>query len=103
GGRAGLAVTRRCATMLAQPIDEIAFEDASPARRELNDGRPFPKRDQTLECAASEAGDRGGLIVGVDDEPVFPRPRCAVRTSVLSSACRTLRQAAHPSIGMRNN
>jgi hypothetical protein len=63
--RAELAVGRRGAAALVQPADEIAFEDASPARREFNDRRSFAKRDQTFERPASEAGDRGGLIVSV--------------------------------------
>jgi hypothetical protein len=32
----------------------LLFEDASPARPELNDDRPFPS-DQTLEGAARDA------------------------------------------------
>ena len=96
-------VGRRGAAALVQPADEIAFEDASPARREFNDGRSFAERDQTLERTASEAGDRGGLIVGVDGERGLPAPRCGVTAFVPRQAGRTSRQDAHPPVGMRND
>ena len=94
---------RRGAAALVQPGDEIAFEDASPTRRELNDGRSLVERDQTLERAASEAGDRGSLIVGVDGERGLPAPRCGTTAFVPGQACRTSRQDAHPPVGMRND
>jgi hypothetical protein len=77
---------RRGAAALVQPGDEIAFEDASPARRELNDGRAFADRDQTLERTASDVCDFGGFIIGIDDEPVFARPPCALTSCVPSQA-----------------
>jgi hypothetical protein len=54
------------ATATPEPIPKIGRKNASPARREFNDGWSVAERDQTLERAASEAGDRSGLIVGVD-------------------------------------
>jgi hypothetical protein len=101
--RAELAVGRRGAAALVQPADEIAFEDASPTRREFNDRRPFAERDQTLERTPSEAGDRSGLIVGVDGERGLPAPHCRVTAFVPGQACRTSRQDAHPPVGMRND
>lgn len=62
----GLGTGACAAAALVQPSDQIAFEDASPARREFKDRRSFAKRNQTLERPASEAGDPGGLIVSVD-------------------------------------
>ena len=43
----------------------------------------FAERDQTLERAASEAGDRGSLIVRVDSERGLP-----ARAAALRRACR---------------
>ena len=101
--RAELAVGGRGAAALVQPADEIAFEDASPARREFNDRRSFAERDQTLQRTASEAGDRGGLIVGVDGERGLPAPHRGVTAFVPGQACRASRQDAHPPVGMRND
>jgi len=66
------------ATTLLEPNLKIRFEDASPARRQLNDGRSFAERNQTLERAARDAGDRGGIIVAVDGERRFRSPRCGI-------------------------
>ena len=101
--RAELAVGGRGAAALVQPADEIAFEDASPARREFNDRRSFAECDQTLQRTASEAGDRGGLIVGVDGERGLPAPHRGVTAFVPGQACRASRQDAHPPVGMRND
>ena len=53
-GEGARRFARSGAAALVQPGDEIAFEDASPARREFNDGRSFAERDQTLERTARE-------------------------------------------------
>jgi hypothetical protein len=90
------------ATATPEPIPKIGCKNASPARREFNDGRSFAERDQTLERAASEAGDGGSLIVGVDSERGLPAQRCGVTPCVSSEACRTLRQDAHPFVRTRN-
>ena len=82
------AVGRGGTAALVQPIDQIAFEDASPARREFNEGRSFADRDQTLQCSAREAGDRGGFVIAVDEEPVFPRPPCDVTPCQSSQSCK---------------
>jgi hypothetical protein len=66
------------ATATLEPIPKIGCKNASPARRQLNDGRSFAERDQTLERAASEAGDRGGLIEVVDGERGLPSSRSSV-------------------------
>jgi hypothetical protein len=84
-----------------QPTDQIAFEYASPARREFNDGRPFADCNQTLDRSPSEACDRGNLIEGVDGECGLTAPRCRVTAFVPGQACRTSRQDAHPPVGTR--
>ena len=91
----------RRATATPEPIPKIGCKNASPPRREFNDGRSFAERDQTLERTASEAGDRGGLIVGVDGERGLPAPCCGVTAFVPGQACRTSRQDAHPPVGTR--
>jgi hypothetical protein len=74
------------ATATPEPIPKIGCKNASPARREFNDGRAFAGRDQTLERTASDVGDFGGFIIGVDDEPVFFRPPCALTSCASSQA-----------------
>jgi hypothetical protein len=46
-------VNRSGAAALVQPGDEIAFEDASPARRDFNDGRSSPSaiKRSIVRCA----------------------------------------------------
>jgi hypothetical protein len=56
------------ATATLEPILKVGRKNASPARRQFNDRRSLADLDQTLERAASEAGDRGGFIQAVDDE-----------------------------------
>jgi hypothetical protein len=75
---AGSDPARRDAAVLVQPIDEIFFEDASPARRELNHGWPLAERDQTLERAARDSDEPGDLVVAVDGERRLPSPRCGI-------------------------
>ena len=75
-------MARRGAAVLVQPIDEIGFEDASPARRQFDDSRPLADNDQTLERTASDASDFGGFIIAEDDEPAFYRPPCALASRV---------------------
>jgi hypothetical protein len=70
--------TRRRATAALKPILQIGCKNASPARRQLNDGRSFAERDQTLERAARDADEPGDLVVAVDDERGLPSPRCGV-------------------------
>lgn len=77
-----MGFARRSATAPLKPNPKISFEYASPARREFNDGRSFAERDQTLECPASEARDRGNLIEGVDGERGLPTRRCGVTPRV---------------------
>jgi hypothetical protein len=64
---------------------KISFEDASPARRQYDDGRSLADNYQTLNCAPSEAADFGGFVVGVDDE--FSRPPHTLTSCVPTQAC----------------
>jgi hypothetical protein len=68
----------RRATAPLEPILKIGCENASPARRQLNDGWSFAERDQTLERTARDPDELGDLIVAVDNERGFPSPRCGV-------------------------
>jgi hypothetical protein len=68
----------------ANPEDRTQECHAGAAK--LDDGWSMAERDQTLERAASEAGDRGGLIVGVDGERGLPAPRCGVTAFVSGEA-----------------
>jgi hypothetical protein len=84
-GKAGISITsggcsrftRHRATPALEPIQKIRRKNASPTWRQLNEGWSLAERDRTLDRAACYAGDFGGFVIGVDDEPVFPRPRCA--------------------------
>jgi hypothetical protein len=75
---ARLARWRAAATL--EPIPKIGCKNASLAGGDFNDGRPLAERNQTLERPASDAGDRGGLIVGVDSERGLSAQRCGVMT-----------------------
>ena len=68
----------RRATAPLEPIQKVRCKNASPARRQLNDGWSFAERDQTLERTARDPDELGDLSVAVDDERGLPSPRCGV-------------------------
>jgi hypothetical protein len=74
------AVGERSSPALVQPTDEIAFEDASRARREFNDGRSFAERGEDGRIEPGEVLEGPRRICALKDfaAELVGRPRLGV-------------------------